>query len=103
MEVPFYCFCNPALEIFFRTPAELPLQLGSIDGVAFIVTRPIRDKTDSSPAGACRARRKLVKQVANGFDHMQIGALVAAANIVGLADHATLEHKGQGPGVVLDI
>ena len=33
---------------------------------------------------------------------MQVGAFIAPANIVGLADLAALEHQGQGRRVILD-
>ena len=53
--------------------------------------------------GAVRIWADLVEKVANSFDHVQIGALVTATDVVGLACNPPLENQAQRLGVILDI
>ena len=46
---------------------------------------------------------KVVQDIADGFDHLQVGALVISADVVGLARPAALQNQPQRARVVLDI
>ena len=54
-------------------------------------------------ARALWRRLQLIEQVADSLCHMQVGALVPSANVVGFADAAVLDHGSQGLGMVLNV
>src|SRR2546427_531500 len=80
---------RPALEALARLPAELTPQLRIVDRVAQIVAGPVRDEADEVIMRTMRRCRQLV--IEDGADpahDLEIAALGAAADIVGLADPA---------------
>src|ERR1700722_10570414 len=103
VDIPAKRFLNSSFEILLGAPTEFTLKFRGIDGIAAVVARTVSDEADQASMRAGRIRDHGVEQFTDGLYDMQIGALVATANIIGLADLAVLEHKRQRPRVILDI
>ena len=67
------------------------------------MARAVGNETYEISVGAVRIWADLIEKVADSFDHVQIGALVAAADVVRLACNTSLEEQAQRLGVILDI
>src|SRR5262249_13370123 len=103
VEIPAHRPPEAALEALAGLPAELAAELHVIDRIAQIVTRPVLDEADELGMRAVRRLRQLLGE--NGADlppQVDVAALGAAADIVGLADSAATQHKLESASVVLD-
>ena len=104
VEVPLDGLTNAGLEGLSRFPSQLPIDLGSIDGVAAIMTGTIGDVGDLLlVALSIGAGRKLIKDGTEGVDDVEVRLLVPPADVIGLTHLAGLEHATYGGGVVLHI
>ncbi len=102
VEVPGHGAADAGGEVLAGAPAELVLELGGVDGVALVVARPVGHEGDQLAPGPRRGPQ-LVEHVADGLDHLEVGALVAAADVVLLAEPARGQDGPQRAGVVLDV
>src|SRR4029077_12180676 len=103
LQIPGDGLGDPALEILFGTPAQFNFDLRSINGVTPVVAWAIGDKRDQASARSMRGGFQPIEQLADRLHDVQIGALVAASDIVGLAGFAARDHERQRFGMVLDI
>src|SRR5580704_17834640 len=87
VEIPADRLLDAALESLERAPAEFALELGRVDGVAPVVSRPVGDEGDK---GFVRAghRAKPVEDGADPHHDIDIAAFVAAADVVFFANPA---------------
>jgi hypothetical protein len=91
-------------EGFGRLPAKLPLDLARVDGVTPIVAGPVGDVADLFAVGfAVGTRTQFVEQRADRMDDFEIGLLVPAADVVGLARTAGIQDAPDGAAVVPDV
>ena len=67
------------------------------------MARAVGNETYEISVGAVRIWAGLIKEVADSFDHVKIGSLVAPADIVGLANDPPLKNEAQRLRVILDI
>src|SRR5262249_9160198 len=77
---------QPASQVPLGPPVELAPRLGRVDRIAAVVPWPVLDEGHqrrARPAG--RVAAQLVDDRAQRADHLQVGALAVAADIVGLA------------------
>ena len=93
---------QPGVERVARRPSELAADLRRVDRVAPIVARAIGHERLQS--GMRRILRpQLVERVADPIDDLEVGALVAAADIVLSAGDAVRQHEQQTGAVILDV
>src|SRR5581483_6579524 len=83
-KVPGHRAAQPAFECLGRTPAEIASDLARVDGVAVVVARAVRHEGDEPRVRSAR-RAELIQRPADCRHHLQIGALAAPADIVGLS------------------
>lgn len=103
-QVPLDGLADAAVEGFGGLPAEFALELARIDGVAPVVAGAVGDVADLLFVGlAVGARAQFVEQRADGVDDLDVGLLVPAADVVGLAEPAGFEHAADGAAVVLHV
>jgi hypothetical protein len=102
-EVPCHGLFEARFKGLERAPAELPLEFRRVDRVSAVMAGPVGDEADRLPARSPRRGIHGVEEVADRMYDVEVGALVAAAYIVGLADHAALEDECEGVRVILDI
>src|SRR5579864_398093 len=102
VQIPAHRLLDAGVEGLERAPAELTLELARVDRVALIVPRPVGDKRDERLVGA-RPRAKLIQDQADALDDIDVAALVAAPDIVFLADPASRHNEVEGASVVVDI
>ena len=95
IQVPKHGFSKAGLESLQCSPAEFFLDLGRINRVAPVVTRPVRNKADQL-ASRGTLRIKIVNKVANGIDHLQIRALAAPSDIVPVPQSPFSEDPNKG-------
>ena len=103
VQIPFHGLLDPGLEGLGGPPAELGLDLGGVDRVAAVVAGPVGDERDQTLARRQIGGVMLIQEAADRFHHVQVGALVAAADVVGLADATAFQHQRERPRVVLHI
>src|SRR5271157_789730 len=103
-EVPVDRFREARLERFGRPPSELALELRAVDRVPPVMARPVRDEIDQVGVTlSVLAGSPGVKERADELHGLQVGALVKAAYVVGLANAAELQHESDRPAMVLDV
>src|SRR6185436_13429834 len=92
LDVPPHRVAQAVFERMPRRPAELAADFRGIDRVAPIVPRPIGNEC---PQFATTRRRwcKSIDRVANPIDDLEVGAFVAAADIVLFAQPALCQHQ----------
>ena len=95
IEVPLDCLLDAVLEFRLRLPAELCVDLRRVDGVAAVVALAVGDVLDEVFG--------LAELLEDGLDHVDVGALIVAADVVDLADAALLQDEVDGMAVVLHI
>ena len=95
LEVPLDGLLDAVLELRLRLPTELRVDLRRVDGVAAVVSLAVSDVLDEVFGFA--------ELLEDGLDHVDVGALVVAADIVDLADASLLQDEVDGAAVVLDI
>src|SRR5690606_40216999 len=83
-------------------PAELAFDLAGVDGVAAVVAGAVGDEGDELAPARSRGAH-LVEQVADGLDDLEVRALVAAADVVGLAGLALFGDESEGLAMVADV
>ncbi|KFB66919.1 MAG: hypothetical protein CAPSK01_003858 [Candidatus Accumulibacter vicinus] len=104
LEIPLYGLADTGVEGFRRFPAQFPLDLAGVDGVAAIVAGPVGDIADLFVVGlAVGTWSKLVEQRADRVYDVEIGFFVPAADIVGLAGTTGFKDAPDGTAVVLDV
>ena len=102
LQVPAHRFVEPGGKGLTGTPAELILHLAAIDSVAAIVAGTVGDKGDEAVVGRA-GRMQAIEQRAEFRDNLHVGLLVEAADVVSLADAATLEHRQDRVAMVLNV
>ena len=86
IQIPFHRFQNSAFEILVGTPAKFLLNFCGVNGVTTVVTGTVfYEGNQLFIRFAIGARTLVVENGADGIDNLQIGALVAAANVIGLS------------------
>ena len=86
-----------------RSPAQLLLDLGGIDGVAHVMPRAVAHMADQPLGAPLRAPQSLVHETDQGVDHLDILSLAVTANIVRLAYSALMVDQIYRRSVVIDI
>jgi hypothetical protein len=102
-EIPRHGLAEPGFEGLKRTLSELAPALRGIDRVFAVVAVPAGDEIAQLPARSPRRGLHGVKQVADRGNDVEVRALVAAADIAGLADDAALADDAKGVRVMLHI
>ena len=102
VEIPLHGLFETSFETFLRMPAKLALDLARVDGVATIVSRPVRNKTGQF-ATRIFGRPYLVEQIADALDNLQIRAFAKTADIVFMPDLTAGEYQHQRADVILGI
>ena len=83
-----------ALDALLRRPAEVARDLARVDGVAVVVAGAVGDEGDElAPRADAAVGRELIDERADGLDDGEVGPLVVAADIVGLAVGAFLRDE----------
>ena len=93
IQIPLNGLSNAGIEVVYRLPAQLSLQLGRIDGVTHIVTGTVGYKVDQA--------LRLIQSLQDGLNYFQVGALVMAAYIVNLAYTTLVNDQVDGSAVVI--
>src|SRR6185437_9959318 len=101
-EIPADRLRNAICERFLRSPSKLAMRLRSIDGVALVVSGPVRDKPDER-APRHRSRHCPVDGVADLPDNIDIALLAIAAKIVLLAGPAARQQRDKPFGMILNM
>ena len=86
-----------------RSPAQLALDLGGIDGVAHVMPRAVAHVADQALRAPLRAPKRLVHETDKGVDHLDILSLAVTTYIVCLAYPALMVDQVYRCGVVIDI
>src|SRR5690606_17938627 len=102
LNVPAHRLLDAGVEVFLRAPAELGLELGSIDCIARVMARAVSDELNQ-PVVRSPLWLHLVEDLADAAHHVDVAALVAAPDIVLLADPAARADQVQCPRVVIDV
>src|SRR5690606_5465273 len=93
-----------AIEGFFRRPSKVGNELGGVDRITSVMSRPVGDEADQvAVARTAGARAALVEQVADRLYDLKVAALVSAADIVALAGLPLRGNDMQGARVILDV
>src|SRR2546425_62254 len=104
VHVPPHGRLEALLEGMSRRPAELAIELGKINGIAKVVPRSVGDKRDQlAMRWARRASPEAIHGLADRANDVNVAALRAAADVVGLAGASLLEHLRQSLCVVVDV
>src|SRR5438876_5373350 len=86
-KIPAHRLAQSAGEILQRAPAEFAPQLRVVDGIAQIVSGAVRHEADQALMGTVRRARQLLVEDGADLPHdLDVAALSAAADIVGLAE-----------------
>ncbi len=84
-------------------PAKFAAILRGIDRVTAVVTGAVGDKFDQlAPGTDGWIGPQLIDEVADGIDDIEIVALAVAADVVGLAEPAVLQHGANGRAMIVD-
>lgn len=76
----------------------------SVDGVAAVVARTIRNESDLLLVElAIRARREFVKECANRVDNLKVRFFIPTADIIGLPNPARFQNAADGGTVIAHI
>ena len=67
------------------------------------MARPVGDERDQSMARTPGGRLEPIEQIADRLDDEEIGALVAAADVIGFANPAALNHVRERLCVILNV
>src|SRR6185437_17010773 len=102
LHVPAHGPLEPGIERLARRPAEIAPDPRRIDRVAPVVAGPVRHVCDERAVAAV-ARPRLLECIAEGMDHVDVAALGVAADVVGLAGLAALEHDAERLAMVADV
>jgi hypothetical protein len=94
-EIPRHGLLDARLERLEGAPSEFPLEFRGVDRASAVVTRPVGDEPDQRLARSPRRGLHGVEDIADPMRHVQVRALVAAADIVGLAEQAALERESE--------
>ncbi len=100
VEIPLHGLADAGLESLRRTPAQFAFDLARIDGVAAVMARAVRDMGDQACVAALGRRPQLVEQGADRAHDVDVGLLVPAADVVGLAWRAARQHLADRAAVV---
>src|SRR5436305_4819016 len=85
VEIPRDGLAQSGLEALARPPTQFTAQLRSVHRVAPVVPGPVFDKGDQPGMRSVRrVWRQLVEEATNPGDHLQIGPLAVAADVVAL-------------------
>lgn len=103
VEVPADGLFNPFLELEGRFPAEFPLELAGVYGVAHVVPEAVGDVCDEFVAVAFGIAEETVNCLDDDLDDVDVFPFVEATNVIGLGYFAFMEDGVDGTGVVNDI
>src|SRR5436309_14050887 len=93
--VPADRLLQPALPGLKGPPAQLPLDLRRVDGVAAVVAGAVFDELNQ--------RGRLAQSVQDRLGDLDVAPLVARADVVGLAGATPPHHREDGAAVVFDV
>src|SRR5262252_1666023 len=108
LEVPLRGACKAVLERVPRRPPELATDLRRVDRVATIVSGTVRHEGFQVAVAAAAERRvharrsQLLEDIADPIDDLQIGPLVAAADIILFARTPLRQDQHDSGAVILD-
>ena len=103
LKIPANGFAKSTLQRLFRSPSQLPLNLARIHRVSPIVPRPILHICDEFFARISLAWRHLIDQIADRLNDFDVGLLVPAPNVVGIAGSSLAQHSGDGVAMILHV
>ena len=103
-QVPLHRFAYARLKRLGRLPAQLALQLAGINGITAVMSRTVGHISDlTGITGAVGLRPQFVQQLANRVHDFDVGLLIPATHVVGLAQPACLQYPTDGAAMVFDI
>ena len=103
VQVPADGFLDALLELEGRLPAQLPLQLGGVDGIAKVMPGTVRHIGDEVHVFAGGAVQQPVHGIDEHLHDVDVLPLVEPADVVGLGDLPLVEDQVDGAGVVLHV
>ncbi len=86
-----------------RGPAEIALDLSGVDGVAAVVAGAVGDEGDEAAGVPAEGGLELVDEIADELDEVEVGLLVVAADVVGLAKRSLSQNGPESLAVVADV
>src|SRR5262245_4981438 len=104
VHVPPYGRLEALLEGMFGRPAEFAVELGKINRIAKVMPRSVGHERDQlAMRWPRRASGETIHDLADRADHVDVAALGAAADIIGLPDASLFDHLCQSLRVVVDV
>ena len=102
-QIPFDRAAQAGLEGDARAPAEFALDLLAVDGIALVVPGAVLDEADQALMWAIRrVGHQLVQQGTDRASDLDVGALAAPADVVGLARAPLRQGQAESRGMVFD-
>ena len=96
------CLHDPRLETLLRRPVEFLAHPRRVDRIAPVMAGAVGDETDQ-PLVRCRLGPALIEQTADQPHDVEVLPLVAATDVVGLAQAPAPDHAFDAAAVVLDV
>src|SRR5690606_29484324 len=105
IQIPTHCLSQSCLESFFRSPAQLSLNLPGVDGITQVMSRTVSHKCDQVFVARHALRflwMQFLEQCAYCSHDFYIALLVMPTDVVSLADDTGFQYQTERPGVVFD-
>src|SRR5919108_1510870 len=80
-QIPFDCLVHTCCEGFSRIPAKLCLYLGRIDGVAPVMPKAVRDKTDKAAELLFRFSDQFGEYLTDHMHNVEVPPVITTTNI----------------------
>src|SRR5260363_6384 len=103
VQIPAHGFFQSRLKCFRRTPAEFVLNFWRIDRIAAIMPWAVCDKSDLICIMSARLGFDPIQSRAECLHDIEIGFLIASADVVRFARTTAREHGAQSGAMVADI
>ena len=103
-QIPVDGLGEAGFEGFEWCPAELGLEFGAVDRIAAVVAGAVGYISDlGGVRGSIGAGGFCIEEGAEGVYHIEVRALIEAADIVSFADAPALQNKPDGCGMVFHV
>ncbi len=103
VEIPPNGLADAVLEFVRGRPAKFALNLRGVNRITPVVARTVCHEGNQLARMPAEFRFEFVNQIANQFHNPQVRPFVVAADVVGLAEFALLQHRPERLGVVAHV